>query len=247
MPQRYPTLSIGVLRQDKVCCFLIFIHSHPHIATAFIEHSWPFYAKLKDIVANVEVPMPISRPPRQPKPDISKLPARFTQQLTGALNGYDANTSNDFDTIDDALDPALTGVSLTEPSQSEVLAVTSWANQLLNQESQRRQAGASGSGMGRFPLAGMDDAEALKVLREKEKWELEKLQIRQKLELEKEQMKIKDKNAERDTHIQSILVFRDLLKDGLTKNQAGKIVFREHWAEIQQQVSRRNVFIVGGC
>lgn len=209
------------------------------VATAFIEHSWPFYAKLKDIVANVEVPMPISRPPRQPKPDLTKLPPRFTQQLAGGLGGFDNNTSGDYDSIDDALDPALTGVPLTEPSQSEVLAVTSWANQLLNQESQRRQAGgANGTSSGKFTLAGMDDAESLKVLREKEKWELEKLQIRQKLELEKEQMKIKDKNAERDTHIQSILVFQDLLKDGLTKNQAGKIVFRQQWAEIQQQVRR---------
>jgi hypothetical protein len=197
---------------------------------------------LKDIVANVEVPMPVSRPPRQPKPDLSKLlPPRFTQQLgNGTISGYDNNnTSNEFDSIDDALDPALTGVPLTEPSQSEVLAVTSWANQLLNQESQRRQAGTSANGgSSKLPLSGMDDAETLKVLREKEKWELEKLQIRQKLELEKEQMKIKDKNAERDTHIQSILVFQDLLKDGLSKNQAGKIVFRQQWAEIQQQVGR---------
>jgi hypothetical protein len=194
---------------------------------------------LKDIVANVEVPMPVSRPPRQPKPDLSKLlPPRFTQQLgNGTISGYDNNnTSNEFDSIDDALDPALTGDPLTEPSQSEVLAVTSWANQLLNQESQRRQAGTSSGN--KLPLSGMDDAETLKVLREKEKWELEKLQIRQKLELEKEQMKIKDKNAERDTHIQSILVFQDLLKDGLSKNQAGKIVFRSQWAEIQQQVGR---------
>jgi hypothetical protein len=192
--------------------------------------------------------MPISRPPRQPKPDVSKLPARFPHQLNGVLSAYDASTSNDFDAIDDALDPALTGVSMTEPSQSEVLAVTSWANQLLNQESQRRQAGGtSGTGLAKFPLLGMDDAESLKVLREKEKWELEKLQIRQKLELEKEQMKIKDKNAERDTHIQSILVFRDLLKDGLTKNQAGKIVFRQHWAEIQQQVGFPRVSRKGEC
>jgi hypothetical protein len=186
---------------------------------AYIEHTWPFYPKLKAVAADVNVPMPVSRPPRAPKPELPKGLSRFPPSGLGFDNG-----GTDFSNMDDALDPALTGA---EPSASEVLAVTSWANQLLNQESQRRQTGKSAN------LPGMDDAESLRILREKEKWELEKLQIRQKLELEKEQMKMKDKNADRDTHIQSILVFRDLLKDGLKRNEAGRIVWRENWDEIK--------------
>lgn len=144
------------------------------------------------------------------------------------------DSSMDYSALDGNLDPALGGSLSAEPLQADVLAVTSWANHLLSEESRRRQTSS------KFSLPDMDDEEMLKVLREKEKWELEKMQIRQKLELEKEQMKIKDKNSERETHVQSILIFRDLLKDGLTKNEAGRIVWRDQWPATKASVSNRD-------
>ncbi|KAJ9104756.1 hypothetical protein QFC19_003897 [Naganishia cerealis] len=199
---------------------------------AYIEHTWPFYPKLKDAVADVSVPMPVTRPPRPPRPAAaSQLTQARSAQMSGSNYIPTANLDTlDYSALDSNLDPALGGSLSGEPLQADVLAVTSWANHLLSEESRRRQTSS------RSLFADMDDEEKVKVLREKEKWELEKMQIRQKLELEKEQMKIKDKNAERETHIQSILVFRDLLKDGLTKNQAGRVVWRDQWPAIKASV-----------
>ncbi|KAJ9125089.1 hypothetical protein QFC22_000042 [Naganishia vaughanmartiniae] len=192
---------------------------------AYIEHTWPFYSKLKDAAAEVSVPMPVTRAPKPPRPvaQPQSRPAHLSSSFVTSI-GLD---SMDYSALDGNLDPALGGTISGEPLQAEVLAVTSWANHLLSEESRRRQTSS------KFSLPDMEDEEMIKVLREKEKWELEKMQIRQKLELEKEQMKIKDKNSERDTHVQSILVFRDLLKDGLTKNQAGRIVWRDQWPAIK--------------
>ncbi|KAJ9108687.1 hypothetical protein QFC21_000007 [Naganishia friedmannii] len=196
---------------------------------AYLEHTWPFYPKLKDAVADVSVPMPVTRPPRSPRPVLPPQAhqPRPSQMSSSFIPSSHLDSSMDYSALDGNLDPALGGAMSGEPLQAEVLAVTSWANHLLSEESRRRQTSS------KFTLPDMEDTEMVKVLREKEKWELEKMQIRQKLELEKEQMKIKDKTSERETHVQSILVFGDLLKDGLTKNEAGRIVWRDQWPAIK--------------
>jgi hypothetical protein len=71
---------------------------------------------------------------------------------------------------------------------------------------------------------------------ERERWELEKQQARQKLELEKEQMRRNDRIQEQEAHIKLVKMFRSLIADGLSKNQAGRVVWRENWAALKQEV-----------
>lgn len=76
--------------------------------------------------------------------------------------------------------------------------------------------------------------------REAEAWELEKQQIRQKLELEREDRKDKAKISARELHLQSIKAFRELLRDGLTKNEAGRMVWQEAWPAMKRQMSEED-------
>lgn len=71
---------------------------------------------------------------------------------------------------------------------------------------------------------------------ERERWDLEKQQARQKLELEKEQLRREDKIREQESHIQLVKMFRGLIADGLTKNQAGRVVWRENWTAIRKEM-----------
>lgn len=73
---------------------------------------------------------------------------------------------------------------------------------------------------------------------ERERWELEKQQARQKLELEKEQLRRADKIQEQESHIQLVKMFRGLIADGLTKNQAGRVVWRENWTAIRKEMDQ---------
>lgn len=112
-----------------------------------------------------------------------------------------------------------------EPSDQELAEVTSRANQLL---------GGPSTLNGHSHRSAAAPARVL-TKREAEAWELEKLQIKQKLELEKEDRRAKDKISERELHLQSIKAFRELLQDGLTRNQAGSLVFAEDWPRIKAQ------------
>jgi hypothetical protein len=73
---------------------------------------------------------------------------------------------------------------------------------------------------------------------ERERWELEKQQARQRLELEKEQLRRADKIQEQESHIQLVKMFRGLIADGLTKNQAGRVVWRENWTAIRKEMDQ---------
>ncbi|GHJ90122.1 hypothetical protein NliqN6_6524 [Naganishia liquefaciens] len=118
-----------------------------------------------------------------------------------------------------------------EPSEQELAEVTSRANQLLGGPSPLTPSAANNAA--HRPPTGSGGRVLTK--REAEAWELEKLQIKQKLELEKEDRRAKEKISERELHLQSIKAFRELLQDGLTRNQAGSLVFAEDWPRIKAQ------------
>jgi hypothetical protein len=80
---------------------------------------------------------------------------------------------------------------------------------------------------------------------ERERWELQKQEARQKLELEKEQMRRNERIQEQESHIQLVKMFRGLIADGLTKNQAGRVVWREKWSAIKAEVSCGSCRLVG--
>jgi hypothetical protein len=148
------------------------------------------------------------------------------------INGSPSNANLANTTLGQALRGVEQWRGSQEPSEQELAEVTSRANQLLGNSST-----SNGQGHSHRSTAGPAANQPSRVLtkREAEAWELEKLQIKQKLELEKEDRRAKEKISERELHLQSIKAFRELLKDGLTRNQAGSLVFAEDWQRIKAQ------------
>lgn len=159
----------------------------------------------------------------------------------GHLDMMDLNTINDSPSdatlANTTLGQALRSVEQwrgsQEPSEQELAEVTSRANQLLGNSSTPN--GQAHSHRTSNAIPGATTTVRVLTKREAEAWELEKLQIKQKLELEKEDRRAKEKISERELHLQSIKAFRELLKDGLTRNQAGSLVFAEDWQRIKAQ------------
>lgn len=137
-----------------------------------------------------------------------------------------------------------------EPSEREIADVTSRANQLLgtaptvhvasNPNAAQPVQRPSVPAMPPFVPAIPQPAMKAMTKREAEAWELEKQQIRQKLELEREERKDKAKISARELHLQSIKAFRDLLRDGLSKNAAGRMVWQEAWPAMKRQMSEED-------
>jgi hypothetical protein len=134
-------------------------------------------------------------------------------------NNDDGGTMNVDHTWDDKDNSSAAGSPAFDPSQS-----------------QRPRPAAQMSSTAPPPTQESTAARLEMLAIERERWDLEKQQARQKLELEKEQLRRADKIQEQESHIQLVKMFRGLIADGLTKNQAGRVVWRENWTAIRKEM-----------
>lgn len=139
-------------------------------------------------------------------------------------------------------------VQVQEPSEQEIADVTSRANQLLatttgttipNAPAQPTHRSSVSTAPPSIPAQSHPLSKAMNR-REIEAWELEKQQIRQKLELEREDRRDRARISARELHLESIKAFRELLRDGLTKNEAGRMVWQEAWPTMRRQMSEED-------
>jgi hypothetical protein len=127
-----------------------------------------------------------------------------------------------------------------EPSEEEIADVAARANQLLATDSAVHAVTAHPArpSVPAIPFAPAPPPPPKAMTkREAEAWELEKLQIRQRLELEREDRREKARVSARELHLESIKAFRDLLRDGLTKGEAGRLVWQEGWPAMRRQMA----------
>lgn len=130
-----------------------------------------------------------------------------------------------------------------EPSEQDIADVTSRANQLLGTTPTSASIINHTAGQStRRPSVPANLPSSSKALtkRDAEAWELEKQQIKQKLELEREDRRAKEKISQRELHLQSIKAFRELLHDGLTRNQAGRMVWESEWPDMRRQMDEED-------
>ncbi|GHJ85151.1 hypothetical protein NliqN6_1553 [Naganishia liquefaciens] len=201
---------------------------------AYIRFRWPYYQKLKHLAKQVTVPPPpvyIQPPPTsiQPGNTYAPRPAPPQQSDTNDFSqpmDFDDNAMNVDHSWDDNNDNSASPPpgDFSARSATTRTPVKSSASQLTQTTSQTLQSAAA-------------RAEMLAI--ERERWELEKQQARQKLELEKEQLRRNDRIQEQEAHIALVKMFRSLIADGLSKNQAGRVVWRDTWqtmkAEMEQE------------
>ncbi|KAJ9092709.1 hypothetical protein QFC19_008634 [Naganishia cerealis] len=225
---------------------------------AYTRFRWPYYQKLKHLAQQVTVPPP----PVYPHPATLPHPPTNTTQLHGPsglvstpsgsrsapsyahqdhandngrpmdFDDHSLNLGHHWDGPDDSASPGVEFGSNRSagPSQS---APTASANNPFplpaTQLSPKHEPAPS-------QLSAAVRNEMLAI--ERERWELQKQEARQKLELEKEQMRRNEKIQEQESHIQLVKMFRGLIADGLTKNQAGRVVWREKWSAIKAEMDQ---------
>lgn len=201
--------------------------------TALIRYRWPYYERLRAAVAEEPLmPVTVSETHAHDEGTHDHDNGHLDMMDLEHINDSPSNAALANTTLGQALRSVEQWRGSQEPSEQELAEVTSRANQLLGNSST-----PNGQAQSHRSTAGPATNPTSRVLtkREAEAWELEKLQIKQKLELEKEDRRAKEKISERELHLQSIKAFRELLKDGLTRNQAGSLVFAEDWQRIKAQ------------
>lgn len=210
-----------------------------HAFTAYIRFRWPYYQKLKHLAKQVSVPPPAVYTQHLPStnmqsPNTYGRPAPlhqtdthdFSQPMDFDDNPMNVDHSWD-DKDDDSASPPPADLSIrSNTARTPIKAATAQPAQTPAQTLQSAAA----------------RAEMLAI--ERERWELEKQQARQKLELEKEQLRRNDRIQEQEAHIQLVKMFRSLIADGLSKNQAGRVVWRENWAALKQEVCELGLRVV---
>lgn len=221
-----------------------------------VKLRWPYYEKLKDhvLAESLLQVTDISRPAEQSPTD-----ADGNMDMSMNMDNIDhdlaAPSASLVSTLaDTTLAQAFRSVGqwrgTSDPTEQEIAAVTSRANQLIdaavpgdtldqpgNPSAQQQQTTPRPKVPTIQPTTPATPATSRK--RDAEAWDLEKQQIRQKLELEKEDRKAKERIAERELHLQSIKAFMELLRDGLTRNQAGRVVWQDAWPAMKKSVSVR--------
>lgn len=189
---------------------------------ALIKYRWPYYERLRAAVAEEPLlPITISETPHHDEEAHDHDVGHMNMMDLGAMHDSPSTVALANTTLGQALRGVEPWRGSQEPSEQELAEVTSRANQLLGGPSAPSQRASAGG--------------RVLTKREAEAWELEKLQIKHKLELEREDRRAKEKISERELHLQSIKAFRELLQDGLTRSQAGSLVFAEEWPRIKAQ------------
>ncbi|KAJ9098107.1 hypothetical protein QFC21_004436 [Naganishia friedmannii] len=218
---------------------------------AYTRFRWPYYQKLKHLALQITVPPPPVYPPPQPTYSQPSMTQSQTQGASGSRampvlahqdNGHDNGQSMDFDDSmnishnwdgpGNSPSPPVDFSGRAGPSQRPAAASNPFPlpptqlsplNTPKHETQEPRQSVAA-------------RAEMLAI--ERERWELQKQEARQKLELEKEQMRRNERIQEQESHIQLVKMFRGLIADGLTKNQAGRVVWREKWSAIKAEMDQ---------
>ncbi|KAJ9105043.1 hypothetical protein QFC19_003674 [Naganishia cerealis] len=222
--------------------------------TAMIKRRWPYYEKLKEHVIAEILLQPIegqSQPNGQFQDEIGNIGVDLS------ADGMDQRSLTPSTLLisglaDTTLAQALRGVGqwrgTNDPSELDIAAVTSRANQIIHTAGAgddrppgSRTTTTIQQSNHRFPVPVVQPpASKASSRREAEAWDLEKQQIRQKLELEKEDRRAKDRITERELHLQSIKAFRELLRDGLTRNQAGRVVWQNSWPAMKKSMDEED-------
>lgn len=201
-------------------------------SVAYIRFRWPYYQKLKHLAKQVSVPPPpvYTQPPppitMQPSNSFAPRPAPSQQPETNDFSqpmDFDDNSMNVDHSWDDNNDNSASPppVDLAARSTTTRTPVKAATAQPAQTSSYTLHSAAA-------------RAEMLAI--ERERWELEKQQARQKLELEKEQLRRNDRIQEQEAHIALVKMFRSLIADGLSKNQAGRVVWRDTWQSMKAEV-----------
>jgi hypothetical protein len=258
-------LSTGITQEEGRSSFLFVSYCpDPIPSAAYTRFRWPYYQKLKHLALQISVPPPPVYPPSQPTYSQPPMSQSQSQAPSGSRplpllahqdNGHDNDQSMDFDdsmNISHNWDgpehspspplefsgrggtsqrpPATAAVASSNPFPVPPTQQPSPLNTPKHETQDARQSAAA-------------RAEMLAI--ERERWELQKQEARQKLELEKEQMRRNERIQEQESHIQLVKMFRGLIADGLTKNQAGRVVWREKWSAIKAEVSCGSCRLVG--
>ena len=208
---------------------------------AYIRFRWPYYQKLKHLAKQVSVPPPpvYTQPP--PSSNIQPLntfaprlaPSQqpdtndFAQPMDFDDNSMNVDHSWDDNNDNSASPPPVDFSARSTTARTPVKATSAQPTQTSSQTLQSAAA----------------RAEMLAI--ERERWELEKQQARQKLELEKEQLRRNDRIQEQEAHIALVKMFRSLIADGLSKNQAGRVVWRDTWQTMKAEVRVPSMVCLG--
>lgn len=211
-----------------------------------VKLRWPYYEKLKDhvLAESLLQVTDVAQPNEQTRDETGNV------DMALEMDNIDHDLSAPPTTLgstlaDTTLAQALRSVGqwrvASDPIEQEIAAVTSRANQLIHAATPGDIQDHAGdqttlqqtTPRPNFPVIPPSASRK----RDAEAWDLEKQQIRQKLEFEKEDRKAKERIAERELHLQSIKAFMELLRDGLTRNQAGRVVWQDAWPAMKKSVS----------
>ncbi|KAJ9112101.1 hypothetical protein QFC22_006401 [Naganishia vaughanmartiniae] len=231
------------------------LDEHTTPQQAMVKLRWPYYEKLKDHVLAESLLQVTDIPPQ---PNEQSHDDAGNMDMTIDMDNIDHNLSGPSTSLtatlaDTTLAQALRSVGTwrgaSDPTEQEIAAVTSRANQLIhaavpgsiqNQPGNPTTTQQQTTTTPRTPAPAPAVQPATSRKRDAEAWDLEKQQIRQKLELEKEDRRAKERIAERELHLQSIKAFMELLRDGLTRNQAGRVVWQDAWPAMKKSMDEED-------
>ncbi|KAJ9093051.1 hypothetical protein QFC21_006542 [Naganishia friedmannii] len=218
---------------------------------AMVKLRWPYYEKLKEHVLAESL---LQVTDTQATQNDQSVDDGGNMDISLEMDNIDHNLSGPSATLvtalaDTTLAQALRSVGqwrgTSDPTEQEIAAVTSRANQLIaaapsNTPDQPGSNQSTAQHTNPLISGPTTTQPATSRKRDAEAWDLEKQQIRQKLELEKEDRKAKERIAERELHLQSIKAFMELLRDGLTRNQAGRVVWQDAWPAMKKSMDEED-------